>query len=159
MTSSNRIGVAVIGLGRIAERAVLPAFKHSKKTRLVALVSSDERKAARLAKQFRAPDYYTYDDYALCLNHPQVDAVFIATPNGNHLDFALRAAAAGKHVLVEKPMATTIEDGRRMIAACRNAGVRLMVAYRKYFDPASIALKKLATGGKLGRLVLMHSTF
>lgn len=159
MTSSNRIGVAVIGLGRIAERAVLPAFNHSKKTRLVALVSGDERKAARLAKQFRAPDYYTYDDYALCLNHPQVDAVFIATPNGNHLDFALRAAAAGKHVLVEKPMATTIEDGRRMIAACRNAGVRLMVAYRKYFDPASIALKKLATGGKLGRLVLMHSTF
>jgi predicted dehydrogenase len=159
MTPSKRIGVAVVGLGRVSERAVLPAFKHSKKTRLVALVSGDERKAARLARKFRAADYYDYDDFALCLNHPQVDAVFIATPNGNHLDFAARAAAGGKHVLVEKPMATTVEDGRRMIEACRGADVRLMVAYRKYFDPASRALKKLATSGKLGRLTIMHSTF
>lgn len=159
MTSSNRIGVAVVGLGSIAEHAVLPAFRHSKKTRLVALVSGNERKAARLAQRFGAADYYSYDDYALCLNHPQVEAVFIATPNGAHADFTERAASAGKHVLVEKPIATTVEDARRMIEACRVADVRLMVAYRKYFDPASLALKKLAASGKLGRLRIMHSSF
>ncbi|HET7842093.1 MAG TPA: Gfo/Idh/MocA family oxidoreductase [Terriglobia bacterium] len=159
MKSSKRIGIAVVGLGRIAEHAVLPAFRHSKKTCLVSLVSGDERKAARLAQKFGAADYYSYDDYALCLNHPQVQAVFIATPNGTHADFAERAAAAGKHVLVEKPMATTVEDARRMIESCRNAGVRLMVAYRKYFDPASLALRKIAASGKLGRLVTMHSAF
>ncbi len=159
MMSSKRIGIAVVGLGRIAELAVLPAFRHSKKTCLVSLVSGDERKAARLAQKFGAADYYSYDDFALCLNHPQVQAVFIATPNGTHADFTERAAAAGKHVLVEKPMATTVEDARRMIETCRNAGVRLMVAYRKYFDPASLALRKIAASGKLGRLVAMHSAF
>lgn len=159
MAPSKRTGIAVVGLGRIAEHAVLPAFKHSKKTRLVALVSGHEGKAARLAQKFGAADYYAYDDYALCLNHPQVEAVFIATPNGTHLEFTERAAAAGKHVLVEKPMATTVEDARRMIEACRASGVRLMVAYRKYFDPASRALKKLVASGKLGRLTIMHSAF
>ncbi len=159
MMSSKRTGIAVVGLGRIAELAVLPAFRHSKKTCLVSLVSGDERKAARLAQKFGAADYYSYDDFALCLNHPQVQAVFIATPNGTHADFTERAAAAGKHVLVEKPMATTVEDARRMIETCRNAGVRLMVAYRKYFDPASLALRKIAASGKLGRLVAMHSAF
>jgi predicted dehydrogenase len=137
MAASQRTGFAVVGLGRIAEHAVLPAFKHSQKTRLVALVSGSEKKGQQLAQKFKAGDYYTYDDYALCLSHPLVDAVFIATPNGTHAEFTERAAAAGKHVLCEKPMATTIEDGRRMIEACRAADVRLMVAYRKYFEPGT----------------------
>jgi predicted dehydrogenase len=159
MAASRRTGFAVVGLGYIAERAVLPAFKHSKKTRLVALVSGNEKKARQLAQKFSAGDYYTYDDYALCLSHPQVEAVFIATANGTHAEFTERAAAAGKHVLCEKPMATTVEDGRRMIEACRAGDVRLMVAYRKYFEPGSLALKKLVRSGKLGRLKLIHSAF
>jgi predicted dehydrogenase len=151
--------MAVVGLGRIAERAILPAFKHSRKARLIALVSGNERKAARLAAKFGASDYYTYTDYALCLNHPQIQAVFVANPNSQHAEFTERAAAAGKHVLCEKPMATSVDDGQRMIEACRSNGVRLMVAYRKYFDPASLALKKLVKSGKLGRLKIMHSAF
>ncbi|MBZ5545471.1 MAG: Gfo/Idh/MocA family oxidoreductase [Acidobacteriia bacterium] len=133
MAASKRIGVAVVGLGGIAERAVLPAFRRSKKTKLVALVSGDERKARRLAAKFGARDYYTYDDYVLCLNHPQVNAVFIATTNGTHAEYTLRAAASDN--------------------------VRLMIAYRKYFEPASRALKKLVTSGKLGRLKILHSAF
>jgi predicted dehydrogenase len=159
MAASKRTGFAVVGLGRIAERAVLPAFKHSRQAKLVALVSGDERKAARLASKFGASDFYSYDDYALCLNHPQVQAVYIATTNATHAEYTERAAAAGKHVLVEKPMATSVDDAQRMIEACRAAGVRLMVAYRKYFDPASVALKKLVKDGKLGRLKTMHSAF
>jgi predicted dehydrogenase len=159
MAAPNRIGFAVVGLGRIAERAVLPAFRHSRKARLVALVSGDERKAARLAARFGAGDFYSYDDYALCLNHPQVQAVYIATPNAAHAEYTERAAAAGKHVLVEKPIATSVDDAQRMIEACRAADVRLMVAYRKYFDPASVALKKLVRSGKLGRMKAIHSAF
>jgi predicted dehydrogenase len=159
MAASKRTGFAVVGLGRIAERAVLPAFKHSKKTRLVALVSGNERKAARLAAKFGAGDFYAYDDFALCLNHPQVQAVYISTTNSTHAEFTERAAAAGKHVLVEKPMATNVEDAQRMIESCRAADVRLMVAYRKYFDPACVALKKLVAAGKLGRLKAIHSAF
>lgn len=159
MGASKRIGYAVVGLGRIAEWAVLPAFRHSKKAKLIALVSGDERKAKRLAARFGASDYYNYDDYALCLSHPKVQAVFVATTNGTHCDFTVRAAAAGKHVLCEKPMANTVDECQRMMEACRSNNVRLMIAYRKYFEPASLALKKLITSGKLGRLKLIHSAF
>lgn len=159
MAASNRVGYAVVGLGKISEVAVLPAFRHSKKTKLVALVSSNEKKAARLAAKFGASDYYTYEDFPLCLSHPQVGAVYIATANGTHAEFAERAASAGKHVLCEKPMANTVEECQRMIEACRANNVRLMIAYRKYFEPASLALKKLITTGKLGRLKAIHSAF
>lgn len=157
--ASKRIGFAVVGLGGIAQDAILPAFRHSKKAKLVALVSGDEKKARRLAAKFGASDYYTYDDYALCLNHPHVDAVFIANHNGGHVEYTVRSAAARKHVLCEKPMANSVEECQRMIAACRASDVRLMIAYRKYFDPASLALKKLITSGKLGRLKILLSTF
>jgi len=159
MGTSKRIGYAVVGLGNIAERAVLPAFRHSRSAKLVALVSGDEKKAARLAAKFGASDYYSYEDFPLCLSHPQVDAVFIATSNGTHAEFSVRAAAAGKHVLCEKPMANSVEDCQRMIEACRSNQVRLMIAYRKYFEPGSLALKKLVTTGKLGRLKMIHSAF
>jgi predicted dehydrogenase len=159
MATSKRVGYAVVGLGSIAERAVLPAFRHSKKSRLVAVVSGNEKKAARLAAKFGASDYYSYDDFSLCLSHPHVDAVFIATANGTHAEYSERAAAAGKHVLCEKPMANTVDDCQRMIEACRTNHVRLMIAYRKYFEPASVALKKLVTSGKLGRLKIIHSAF
>ncbi len=159
MASSKRVGFAVVGLGNIAARAVLPAFRHSKKAKLIALVSGDERKARRLAAKFGARDYFTYEDYTLCLNHPHVEAVFIATNNGTHADFTIRAASSGKHVLCEKPMANTVDECRRMIEACRTHNVRLMIAYRKYFEPASRALKQLVAGGKLGRLKIIHSAF
>jgi predicted dehydrogenase len=157
--ASKRIGFAVVGLGRIAQDAILPAFRHSRKAKLVAVVSGDEKKAKRLAAKFGASDYYTYDDYALCLNHPHVQAVFIANHNGGHAEYTIRTAAARKHVLCEKPMANTVEECQRMIEACRTNGVRLMIAYRKYFEPASLALKKLVKSGKLGRLKILHSAF
>ena len=159
MATSKRVGYAVVGLGRFAEHAVLPAFRHSKKARLVAVVSGDERKAKRLAAKFGASDYYSYEDYVLCLNHPQVEAVYIATHNAGHAAYTQQAAASGRHVLCEKPMATTVEDCRQMIQACQGNRVRLMVAYRKYFEPASVELKKLVSSGKLGRLKIIHSAF
>jgi predicted dehydrogenase len=156
---SNRIGYAVVGLGRIAEFAVLPAFAHSKKSKLVAVVSGDPKKARRLAAKFQAAGHYTYDDYGRCLKDDRVHAVYIATTNGTHAEYTIRAAEAGKHVLCEKPMSNTVEECRAMIDACRRHRVRLMIAYRKYFEPASLALKKLVDAGKLGRLKIIHSAF
>ncbi len=159
MPSNIRVGYAVVGLGRISQRAVLPAFQHSKKSKLVAVVSGDLKKAKRLAAAFGAGSSYTYEDYDRCLENPDVDAVFIATDNGTHARYSVRAAEAGRHVLCEKPMATTVDECRQMIQACRENNVRLMIAYRKYFEPASLALKKLVTSGKLGKLKLIHSAF
>lgn len=156
---SQRIGFAVVGLGQIAETAVLPAFRNSRKARLVALVSGDLAKARRLAKKFGAAHRCTYDQFDTCLQHPDVEAVYIATPNGTHAEYTVRAATAGKHVLCEKPMATTGEDCRRMIEACRAHRVRLMIAYRKFFEPGCLALKNMLRRSKLGRLKIIHSAF
>jgi predicted dehydrogenase len=159
MAASGRVGYAVVGLGHFGQHVVLPGFRKSRKAKLVALVSGDERKAQRLAGKFGASNYYHYRDYALCLNHPQVEAVYIATNNSTHAEFTLQAAAAGKHVLCEKPMANNVAECQQMIDACRAQRVRLMIAYRKYFEPAALDLKMLAASGKLGRLKIIHSAF
>lgn len=159
MAASKSIGYAVVGLGSIAEVAVLPAFRKSKKCRVVALVSHDLARARALGKKFAVKSCYSYANYEQCLQQPGVDAVFIASVNGAHAEQTLRAAAAGKHVLCEKPMANTVEECKRMVEACRTNQVRLMIAYRKYFEPGSVALKKLIKSGRLGRLRHIFSTY
>lgn len=159
MTGKTRVGYALVGLGKISQGAVLPAFHHSKKAKLVAVVSGDLKKARRLARDFGAKSWYTYDDYDQCLADPDIKAVFLATDNGTHAKYSVRAAETGRHILCEKPMATTVEECQQMIRACRQNKVRLMIAYRKYFEPASLALKELITSGKLGKLKIIHSAF
>jgi predicted dehydrogenase len=156
---SGSVGYAVVGLGHIAEKAVLPAFHHAKKSRLISLVSGDANKAQRLARKFHATQHCTYDTFDECLRSPEVEAVYIATNNSTHLEFTRRAAAAGKHVLCEKPLANSSEECLQMIEACRRANVKLMTAYRKYFEPSCVALKKLVASRKLGNLKLIHSAF
>jgi len=136
-----RVGYAVVGLGAISEQAVLPAFAHSKSAKLVAVVSGDNEKAKRLAGDFHAGASYTYKDFAACLKNPDVEAVYIATPPGEHERYTVQAARAGKHVLCEKPLAASIAQTKRMLAACHDNAVQLMTAYRKYFEPGSVALK------------------
>lgn len=159
VAASRSVGYAVVGLGSIAEVAVLPAFRRSKKSRVVALVSHDLSRARQMGKKFGVKDCYSYEDYDRCLRQPGVDAVFVASVNGAHAEQAIQAAAAGKHVLCEKPMANSVADCHRMVEACRTNHVRLMIAYRKYFEPGSVALKKLVTSGKLGRLRHIFSTY
>ena len=159
MAAFNPVGYAVIGLGGFAQRAILPGFRHSKKAKLVALVSGDRSKAKRLARKFGAEAFYTYEELPACFSHPQVEAVYIATNNGSHAHYAVEAANAGKHVLCEKPMANSVGECRQMVEACRASDVRLMIAYRKYFEPASLELKQLVRSGRLGRLKYIHSAF
>jgi predicted dehydrogenase len=159
MPASQKIGFAVIGLGNIAQSAVLPAFSNSKRAKLVALVSRDEKKAVRLARKFGAGAAYSSAEYAACLADPRVVAVYIATPQGEHAALAVQAATAGKHILCEKPLAATVEQSARMVAACRQHGVLLMTAYRKYFEPSTLYLKKLIRDGVLGRIDVIHTAF
>jgi predicted dehydrogenase len=85
--------------------------------------------------------------------------VFIASVNGANADQTIRATAAGQHVLCEKPLANTVDECLGMIAACKTNNVYLMTAYRKYFEPGSVALKRLITSGKLGRLRHIFSSY
>ena len=154
-----RVGYAVVGLGAISEQAVLPAFAHSKSAKLVAVVSGDNEKAKRLAGDFHASASYTYKDFAACLKNPEVEAVYVATPPGEHERYTVQAARARKHVLCEKPLAATVAQSKRMLAACRDNAVQLMTAYRKYFEPGSVALKQIIASGQLGRIDVIHTAF
>jgi len=153
------VGYAVVGLGGISQQSVLPAFANSKNARLVAVVSGDQSKAGRLAAQFHAVNHYIYREYSECLKNPEVEAVYVATPPGEHEKYTVEAARAKKHVLCEKPLATTVEACRRMVRACRDNRVFFMTAYRKYFEPGSVALKKIIAGGDLGRVDIIHTAF
>jgi predicted dehydrogenase len=159
MTERERVGYAVIGLGHISQHAVLPGFRNAKKSKLVALVSGDAKKARSLATKFGADKTYTYDSLDECLGDPSVEAVYIATPNSTHPEFTRRAAEAGKHILCEKPLANTVDECRQMIEICRKNHVKLMTAYRKCFEPSAIEFKKLIDSGKLGRLRMIHTAF
>jgi predicted dehydrogenase len=159
MATRRKVGFAVVGLGSIAQGSVLPAFSHSKKARLVAVVSRDKRKAARLARRFRAPMFYSCDEYAACLADPEIDAVYVATPQGEHAPATVQAAQAGKHVLCEKPLAATVEQSAQMVDACKKNRVLLMTAYRKYFEPGTRFLKELIQSGDLGRIDVIHTAF
>ena len=154
-----RVGYAVVGLGAISQQAVLPAFAHSNKARLVAVVSGDQDKAKRLAQQYQAKNDYSYDEYPECLKNSEVEAVYIATPPGAHEKYTIQAAQAKKHVLCEKPLAGTMDECRRMVLACRDNEVQFMTAYRKYFEPGSVALKKIISRGELGRIDIIHTAF
>jgi predicted dehydrogenase len=159
MAVRNKVGFAVVGLGNIARNSILPAFANCKKATLVALVSRKKKKAAKLAAEFGAKFWYSLDEFGACLTDPQVSAVYISTPPGEHADLTVRSAQAGKHVLCEKPLAATVAESVHMVDACRQHGVRLMTAYRKYFEPAALCLKKLTRDKRLGRIDMIHTSF
>jgi predicted dehydrogenase len=156
--SSNSIGYAVVGLGHIAQTAVLPAFVNARNSRLAALVSDDKKKRETLSRKYRVPAF-SYNDYEECLRRDDVDAVYIAVPNTMHAEYTVRAAEVGAHVLCEKPMATTESDCRRMIAACDDAGVKLMIAYRLHFEPANLEAVRVVKSGKIGEPRFFSSDF
>ncbi|MGB7846575.1 MAG: Gfo/Idh/MocA family oxidoreductase [Candidatus Acidiferrum sp.] len=159
MALGRKTGYAVVGLGNIALNSILPAFANCKKAELAAVVSRDNRKAAAAQRKFKAAISYNTKDYADCLTNPEISAVYIATPPGEHEQFAVRAAEAGKHVLCEKPLAATVAQSTRMVEACQQRGVLLMTAYRKYFEPSALHLKSLVRTGALGRIDMIHTSF
>jgi predicted dehydrogenase len=152
------IRYAVVGLGHIAQVAVLPAFAHARRnSELVAVVSDDRTKRREIAKRYRVDQAFTYDEFESCLRI--VDAVYIALPNSMHAPYTVRAARAGVHVLCEKPMGVTVAECRQMIQACRKARVKLMVGYRLHFEALNLAAIDLARSGRLGHLKFFNSSF
>jgi predicted dehydrogenase len=149
-----RTGYAVVGLGDLAIKEILPAFGASKYSKVVALVSGDRAKAGKIAAQYGIKDssIYSYETYDQLAQNPEVQVIYIVLPNSMHAEFVLRGAKAGKHILCEKPMATSAKDCERMIAACNSANVKLMIAYRQQYEPMNRAIVKMVKEGKLGTL-------
>ncbi len=153
-----KIRYAVVGLGHIAQTAVLPAFKHAENSELSAFVTGSPEKDRELSERYGIKAY-TYDDLEDALEKEQVDAVYIATPNILHREHTERAARVGVHVLCEKPMATTQDDCEAMMRGAAQNNVKLMIAYRLHFNEANLHAVRLAQSGDLGELRYFGSLF
>ncbi len=155
--SGRKIRYAVVGLGHITQVAVLPAFRNAANSELFALVSGEPDKLEKLGKKYSLEHLYSYQDYSRALSN--VDAVYLALPNHLHREYAVHAAAAGVHVLCEKPMAVSSEDCQAMIAAAKQNHAKLMIAYRLHFEAGNLQAIELAKSGKLGDLRIFTSEF
>jgi predicted dehydrogenase len=144
------IRYAVIGTGWISQEAFLPAVAHTGNSTITALVSGNRAGARKLAQFYGIEHVVGYEDYDQLLNDGVVDAVYIAVPNPLHASYAVRAMQAGKHVLVEKPMATTVNDAKAMIAAAKKAGVLLSTSYRLHHEAGTIAALEAIREGRIG---------
>jgi predicted dehydrogenase len=154
-----RVRYAVVGLGHIAQAAVLPGFENAKEnSELVAFISGDPVKQRRLGRR-HGIHTYTYKEYDAVLRSGAIDAVYIALPNSMHRNYTVRAARAGIHVLCEKPLAVAERDCQEMIDACAAHKVKLMTAYRLHFERANLDAIEIVRSGKLGEPRIFNSVF
>jgi predicted dehydrogenase len=156
---NGKVRYAVVGIGWISQTAFLPGVEHTGNSEVVAFVSGHEDKAAKVGEKYGVKDLYSYDEYDKLLSSGTIDAVYLATPNWDHVDLAVRTLDAGIHLLLEKPMATSVEDCERIIAASERSGAKLMVAYRMHHEPAMLKAFETARSGKLGHLRYFNSSF
>ena len=149
--------VALLGLGSYASR-VAEAMKDSKRAVVAGLVSGTPSKLISWRAKYNVPESncYNYDTVDQIKNNPDIDAVYIITPNALHKDMAIRIAKAGKHVIVEKPMALNAKEGKEMVDACQKAGVHLLVGYRMHFEPKTLEIIRMRNAGEFGKVLFFQ---
>src|SRR5271168_3446161 len=155
-----KVGYCVIGLGRIADH-FMRGTAQGKTSKITGLVSGHRDKAERIAAQYGVPkdSIYSYEDMDRFKENKAIDAVYVALPNSMHAEYTIRSAKAGKHVLCEKPMSTTVKEAEEMIAACKAANVKLMIAYRLHYEPLHLKAVKLLRDGALGKVQVINGAF
>ena len=145
--------VAIMGLGSYGTR-VAEAMLESKRAKLVGLISGTASKVETWKAKYGIPseNCYNYGDFDEIKNNPNIDAVYVITPNALHKEQAIRVAKAGKHVVCEKPMAVNAKDGQEMVDACKAAGVKLLIGYRMHFEANTLEAIRMRKSGELGEV-------
>lgn len=159
LPDDQRVGFAVVALGRLSVEQILPAFAQSRKAKLAALVSGSPAKLQVLGRQYGLGEdqLFTYNDFEKLASIEAVRVIYIVLPNALHKEFVLRSAALGKHVLCEKPMATNSADAEAMIAACKDKNVKLMIAYRCRYQPHHKELIRRVQNKEYGPVKLIEA--
>ena len=157
--SGKKVRYGLVGLGDITQEALLPGVAHTGNSVVTAVVSGDLGKAEAVAKRWSIEHVYGYDRFDALLESGEVDALYIATPNWRHAEFAIPALERGIHVLCEKPLDISTERCRAMMAAARRGGAKLMTAYRLHFEPATLDAITRIRSGELGDLIAFTSCF
>lgn len=149
--------VAIMGLGSYGTR-VAEAMQSCKKAKLVGVVSGTPAKIKDWQQRYNIPEKncYNYNNFDNIKNNPDIDAVYVITPNALHHDFVIRTAKAGKHAICEKPMALNAKEGQEMVDACRQANVKLLVGYRMHFEPHTLEIVRMRKDGELGKILFFQ---
>jgi len=151
-----RVRVGVIGTGAISQVVHVPIFAEREDVDLLAVADSDAHKAEALSRRFDIPLVCAAEDL---IAHPDLDAVAICTPNQLHEEMAIEALEAGKHVFVERPLATTSEGAARVIGAAEASGRVLVVGMPHRFRPGVVALRDFIAGGELGDIYAVRGSW
>ena len=159
--ATRKVGFALCGLGGLSEHQIAPAFAKTAHCRLTGLITGTPEKVGEWQARYGIPSrsVYTYDTMERMAENPDIDAVYIVTPNAEHPEQTVRAARAGKHVFCEKPMAVSVEKCREMIAACEAAKRLLGVAYRCQYDPNHLECVRIARSGEFGPIRTIDAGF
>ena len=157
--NGKKVRYGVVGLGDIAQEAMLPGVAHTGNSVVTALVTSDAEKAKGVADRYNVEHTYRYEDYAELLRSGQIDAVYVATPNWRHAEFVIPALEAGIHVLLEKPMEISLEATQAIRDAASRSTAKLMLAYRLHFEPATLSMIDRLRAGEIGDVHLFSSVF
>jgi predicted dehydrogenase len=155
--ASDRLRIGVLSTADIGLTKVIPAMQKATRAEVVAIGSRDLARAQAAAAQLGIPRAHA--SYEALLADPEVDAVYIPLPNHLHAEWAIAAAAAGKHVLCEKPLALSVDDAQLMIDAADRAGVRLMEAFMYRLHPSWVAARELVGSGRIGQMSAVQSWF
>lgn len=157
----NQLGVALVGLGSYATGQLAPALQETEKCYLAGIVTGTPEKAEAWQDEYDIPasNIYDYETYDRIADNDAIDIVYVVLPNGMHAEYTIRAAEAGKHVISEKPMATSVRDCERMIAACDRAGVKLSIGYRLHFDPYHQEMMRLGQEEVFGPVSMVEGGY
>jgi predicted dehydrogenase len=149
--------VAIMGLGNYGAR-VADAMQTCKRARLTGLISGSPDKVKIWQSKYNVPDKncYNYENFDAIRDNPDIDAVYVITPNALHHDEVIRIAKAGKQVICEKPMAISVKEGEEMIEACKKANVKLLVGYRMHFEPHTLEIIRLRNAGEFGKITFFQ---
>lgn len=149
--------VAIMGLGSYGTR-VAEAMQTSTRAKLVGVISGTPSKIRDWQTKFNIPEKncYNYENFDQVKNNPDIDAVYVITPNGLHKDQVIRVAKAGKHAICEKPMALNAKEGKEMVDACKKANVKLLVGYRMHFEPKTLEIIRMRKEGELGKIMFFQ---
>ncbi|WP_438480236.1 Gfo/Idh/MocA family protein [Oleiharenicola lentus] len=155
---TRKLGVALVGLGGYSSGQLGPALRETEFCRLAAVVTGDAPKGRRWAREYAFSEkfVYGYDTMERLADNPEVDIIYVVTPPGLHAQHVIAAAKTRKHVICEKPMATSVPECDAMIAACRTAGVRLFVGYRLHFEPHHLEFKRIAQAEEFGAFKMLR---
>jgi predicted dehydrogenase len=149
--------VAIMGLGSYGER-VAEAMLGCKRAKLVGVISGTPAKITRWQSKYGIPakNCYNYENFDAIKNNPDIDAVYVITPNALHKEQIIRVAKAGKHAICEKPMAVNAQEGKEMVDACKQAGVKLLVGYRMHFEPKTLEIIRMRNAGEFGKVMFFQ---